>query len=114
MSSAGVGACDDAPVEAADETAREAAAMLRRVLEAVGQGDLTAGTPQATALVRRIAGVMVARRRCTGGAPGGARREHFRHRRHKWHNALVGRNRPIHAQTRPFSGFAVYPGCMPS
>ena len=29
MSSAGVGACDDAPVEAADETAREAAAMLR-------------------------------------------------------------------------------------
>ena len=66
MSSAGVGACDDAPVEAADETAREAAAMLRRVLEAVGQGDLTAGTPQATALVRRIAGVIVARRRCTG------------------------------------------------
>jgi hypothetical protein len=44
----------------ADQVAREAAAMLRRVLNAVERGDRSAGTPRAMALVRRIEGAAVA------------------------------------------------------
>ena len=43
-----------------NRVARDAAAMLRRLLDAAERGDLTAGTPQATALVRRIEGALAA------------------------------------------------------
>ena len=52
--------CDDAGVDEPDQVARDAAAMLRRLLDAVERGDLTAGTPQANALVRRIEGAAAA------------------------------------------------------
>lgn len=42
----------------ADQTAREAAALLRDVLAAVERGELDAGSPRAKALVRRIEGAM--------------------------------------------------------
>jgi hypothetical protein len=44
----------------ADKTSREAAAMLRRVLEAVERGELEGESSQARALVRRIEGAVVA------------------------------------------------------
>jgi hypothetical protein len=58
--SGGGGTCDDPGVERRDEIAREAAAMLRRLLEAVDRGDITAGTPQAVAILRRIEGAAAA------------------------------------------------------
>lgn len=42
------------------DVASEAAVLLRRVLEAVERGDLSAGTPRAIALVRRIEGAIAA------------------------------------------------------
>ena len=45
-----------ADVDEPDEIARDAGAMLRRMLDAVERGHLTAGTPQATALIRLIEG----------------------------------------------------------
>jgi hypothetical protein len=58
-------------VTATDDTAREAAAMLRRVLDAVERGDLDAGSGRATALVRKIEGAAAALE-----AVGGARADH--------------------------------------
>jgi hypothetical protein len=42
------------------EIAREAAMLLRRLLEAVERGELTAGTPRSVALIRRIEGAAAA------------------------------------------------------
>lgn len=39
-----------------DEVQREAAAVLRRILDAVGRGELDAETPQARRLARRMEG----------------------------------------------------------
>lgn len=51
--------CDDCLVSA-DKTSRDAAAMLRRVLEATERGDLEGESARARALVRRIEGAVVA------------------------------------------------------
>lgn len=42
------------------KTAKEAAEMLRRVIEAVGAGELLASTPRDVALVRRLQGALTA------------------------------------------------------
>jgi hypothetical protein len=43
-----------------ETTAQEAAAMIRRVLDAVERGELTAGSARALALVRRLEGAALA------------------------------------------------------
>lgn len=52
--------CDDAPVSEVEQTASDAAAMLRRAPDAVERGDVALGTPQAMVLVRRIEGAAAA------------------------------------------------------
>jgi hypothetical protein len=46
--------------EVDDDTSREAANLLRRVLEAVVKGKLEARTPDARALLRRLEGALIA------------------------------------------------------
>ena len=43
-----------------DDISREAAKLLRRVIEAVAKGELEARTPDARALLRRLEGALIA------------------------------------------------------
>ena len=52
--------CDDEPVSEVEQTPSDAAAMLRRLPDAVERDDLALGTPQAMVLVRRIEGAAAA------------------------------------------------------
>jgi hypothetical protein len=51
----------------------DAAALLRRLLDAVEDGELEATTPRAVALVRRIEGAAVALEAAANAESGGAR-----------------------------------------